>query len=286
MKKLLLLFACFLVIITTKAQDTLTGWTFPVSTGPDSLNANLGTSQNQGYDLRFQLVLTPSSDSTVNTVYFADGPSTFAAATSGWQDGSGVRFWSVKFKAPDYSRFKVSSKQKSVDGPSDFKLQWRLSSTTFEDIPGGLVTVSNDWTTGSVNQLAVPITGQGTGSVYIRWLMNSNTGVNGGTVAPAGISMIDDILVTGVSSLGIDEVVFTNRVSVYPNPNEGSFTVQSTRPLVSLVILDENGRMVYSDNHPSLICKVNLSGISKGSYLLRVLFDDSDKNYTQNFIIR
>lgn len=275
-----------LAMFTAMAQDTITGWTFPVNSGPDSLNANLGTAGNQGYDLRFQLVITPELDSTINTVYFAEGTETYAAATAGWQDGANAKFWSIKFKAANYSNFKVSSKQKSVDGPRDFKLQWRLSSSTFEDVPEGTVTLANDWTTGVVNQLPVPIAEQGTGSIYIRWLMNSNTDVNGGTVTPNGISMIDDILVTAISSLGVDEVVFTNRISIYPVPNNGSFTVKSTQPLTTLTILDASGKSVYTNNNPGTVNPVNLAGAAKGSYLLQVRFADSDKNYSKPFVIR
>lgn len=286
MKKHLLLFAFVTAMITAMAQDTLTGWTFPVNSGTDSLNANLGTAQNKGYDLRFQLVLTPTSDSTINTIYFENGPTTYAAATAGWQDGSGVRFWSVKFKAANYSNFKVNSKQKSENGPRDFKLQWRLSSTTYEDITGGTVTLANDWTTGVVNQLPVPITGQGTSSIYIRWLMNSNINVNGGTVADTGVSMIDDILVTGTSNLGVDEIVYTNRISLFPSPNHGTFTVKSIHPLTSIVVIDENGKILYTDNQPKMSSHINLAGIAKGIYFLRVRFSDSDKDYTRKFIVR
>lgn len=275
-----------LAMFTAVAQDTLTGWTFPVNSGADSLNANLGTAGNQGYDLRFQLVITPEEDSTMNTIYFADGAETYAAATAGWDNGAESKFWSIKFKAADYSNFKVSSKQKSMDGPRDFKLQWRLSSTTFVDVPEGTVTLANDWTTGVVNQLPVPIADQGTGSIYIRWLMNSNTDVNGNTVAPAGVSMIDDILVTGVSSLGVDEILFTNRITIYPVPNNGSFTVKSTQPLTSLTIVDGTGKTVYTNTNPLLENPVNLSGAAKGSYLLQVKFADSDKNYAKPFVIR
>jgi hypothetical protein len=268
------------------AQDIITGWTFPVNTGTDSLNANLGTATNKGYDLRFQLYLSPTSDSTINTIYFDNGPTTFAAATAGWQNGSELKFWSIKFKANNYSNFKVSSKQKSVDGPRDFKLQWRLSSGSFEDISDGEVILANDWTTGVVNQLPVPITGQGTGSIYIRWLMKSNDNVNGGTVTPSGVSMIDDILVTAVSSLGVDEVVFTNRITLFPSPNQGDFTVKSTQPVAFMIITDMNGKVIYSDSKPEMESKINLNGAAKGTYLLKVRFADNDKNYTQKFIIR
>ena len=101
MKKNLLFVVLTLLVSFASAQDTITGWTFPVNTGTDSLNANLGTNQNQGYDLRFQLYQTPTSDSTINTITFIEGATTYAASTTGWQEGNGVRFWSAKFKAGD-----------------------------------------------------------------------------------------------------------------------------------------------------------------------------------------
>jgi len=286
MKKQLLLFAMLIAMFTAVAQDTITGFTFPVNSGPDSLNANLGSPTNMGYDLRFQLAIAPDEDSTINTVYFADGAETYAAATAGWQDGADAKFWSIKFKAANYTNFKVSSKQKSIDGPRDFKLQWRLSSTTFEDITGGTVTLADDWTTGVVNQLAVPIAGQGTGSVYIRWLMGSNIDVNGSTVSPGGTSMIDDILVTATSSLGVDEVVYTNRIRIYPVPSNGIFTVKSLQPMEYLAIVDASGRCIHTALQPGSESQVNISGAPAGNYILQVRFTDSDKSHSKPFTIR
>lgn len=58
MKKLLL---AMMVMMNYQlmAQETLTGWTFPSATVPDSLNADLGTAQNKAYDIRFQWALSP-----------------------------------------------------------------------------------------------------------------------------------------------------------------------------------------------------------------------------------
>jgi len=287
MKKQLLLFAFVIAMGSALAQDTITGWTFPANSGTDSLNANLGTTKNKGYDLRYQLTLTPTTDSTINTIYFASGATTYAAATAGWQDGNGMRFWSIKFKADTvYKNFRVYSKQRSnADGPRDFKLQWRLSNTSYADITGGTVVAADDWTTGVVDNLAVPIAGQGTNSIYIRWVQNSNESVSGGVVASAGVSMIDDILVTAVNPLGVHEIVYTNRVSLYPNPNQGSFTVKSNEPLSSLTVADITGKTVYRDLNPATVSKVNLSGAAKGTYFLKVRFAGSEESYTSKFII-
>jgi len=288
MKKLLLvtLMVCMAGVIS--AQETLTGWTFPTNSGPDSLNANLGTTQNKTYDLRFQWVLTPTTDSTLNTVTFVEGATTYAAATTGWENGTDVKFWSIKFKANNYSNFKISSKQKSdaaSAGPRDFKIQWRLSSGTYADVADGAVTLGSDWTTGVVTDLPVPITGQGTGSIYIRWIMASNTDVNGGTVAPGGQSMIDDILVTGVNSIGMNEILYTNRLKVYPTPNNGTFNISSTQEMDQMVVTDVNGKTIYSMTNPSLKQSVTITDAKPGLYLLKVRFAGSDTEVSTRFVV-
>jgi hypothetical protein len=270
------------------AQETLTGWTFPVNTGSDSLNANLGTTGNKTYDIRFQWVLTPTLDSTLNTVTFVDGATTFAAATTGWASGADIKFWSVKFKANNYSDFKLSSKQKSDatnPGPRDFKLQWRLSSGTYADVPGGTITLASDWTTGVVTDLPVPITGQGTSSIYVRWIMTSNTDINGGTVTAAGQSMIDDILITGVSVTGQNEILYTNRLKVFPSPNNGNFNITSTEPMDVLSITDVSGKTLVTMNNPSQKQAVSVSNAKPGLYLLKVRFAGSDQEVVTRFVV-
>ena len=288
MKKQLLFIVMALMAGTLSAQDTITGWNFPANSGPDSLNANLGLTANKSYDLRFQWVLTLTSDSTLNTVTFVDGPTTFAAATTGWENGAEVKFWSVKFKASDYSNFKVSSKQKSDaanPGPRDFKLQWRLSSGTYADIAGGAITLGSDWTTGVVTDLPVPITEQGTSSIYIRWIMSSNTDINGGTVAATGQSMIDDILLTGVNSLGQNEILFTNRLKVFPSPNNGTFTISSTEPIDIMTITDLSGKNIYAMTNPSQKQSVSISDAKPGIYILKVRFSGNDQDITTRFVV-
>ncbi|MEI6433939.1 MAG: T9SS type A sorting domain-containing protein [Bacteroidota bacterium] len=288
MKKQLLLIVIALMAGTLSAQETLTGWNFPVNSGLDSLNANLGLTPNKAYDLRFQWVLTPTTDSTLNTITFVNGATTFAAATTGWENGASVKFWSVKFKASDYTNFKVSSKQKSDaanPGPRDFKLQWRLSSGTYADVSGGTVIVASDWTTGVVTNLPVPIAGQGTGSIYIRWIMTSNTDINGGTVSSTGQSMIDDILVTGVNSLGQNEILYTNRLKVFPSPNNGTFTLSSTESLDGISISDLSGKTIFKMDNPSLNQTVTISKARPGLYLLKVRFSGSDQELSTRFIV-
>jgi len=286
MKKQLLFTLMLCFAISAIAQDTITGWTFPANSGADSLNANLGTTQNQTYDMRFEWVLAPTIDSTVNTVTFTDGVTTYAAATAGWDNGMDVKFWSIKFKANNYSNFKVSSRQKSeTGGPRDFKLQWRLSSTTFADVPNGTVTLGADWTAGAVTELPVPITGQGTSSIYIRWIMTSNNDINGGTVASPAQSMIDDILVTAVSSLGEQEILYSNGLKIVPSPNHGSFRIVSTERIDKVRVCDASGRTVFTGNDPSSVQPIALQHASPGLYILKVKFAGSEEEYSARFIV-
>ena len=288
MKKPLLFLSMIFLSCAIMAQDTITGWTFPVNTGADSLNANLGTSQNQGYDLRFQWV-TPN-DTTVNTVFFTDGSTSYAAATTGWENGANEKYWSIKFKASGYSDFKLSSRQKSIytgynAGPGEFKIQWRLSGGEFADVPNGTVTVVNDWTTGQVTDLPVPITGQGTSSIYIRWISTTNNDFGGTPITPNGISMIDDIVLTGTSASGTRDILYTNRVLVYPTPNQGNFTVDSKVPVSSVEIYSVDGKLVYRNMDGGLKFDVNSGITAKGTYLLKIIFSDSEGSYSQKILI-
>jgi hypothetical protein len=288
MKKLYLFLTFAIISGSLFAQDTLTGWTFPVNSGLDSLNANLGTTQNKGYDLRFQWV-TPN-DTTINSVFFTDGSTSYAAATTGWDNGTDNKYWSIKFKANNYSNIKVSSHQKSIystyaPGPADFKLQWKITGGTYEDVPGGTIHVSNDWTTGAVDSLAVPVTNSGAASVYIRWIATSDLDINGSALTANGINMIDDILVTGTSTLGSDDIIFTNRLNIYPVPNNGKFTVESKVPVRSLEVYDLSGKSIYHDFSNGVKFSINLGTVIKGTYILKIGFTDTKKTCSIKFLV-
>jgi hypothetical protein len=283
MKKLLLFAIIFSSAFTLGAQTVITGWTFPSKNGADSLNANLGLAGNKSYDIRFE-----GTDTAYDVIYFSPEATDYSAAAKGWDNGSDAKFWSIKFKAADYRTFKVSSKQYSTDAdksPRDFKLQWRLSSGTYADVPSGTITVSNDWSTGVVTNLDVPITGQGSSSIYIRWIMTSNTSVNGGTVQADGETRIDDIQVTALSTLGNNEIVYSNRLTISPNPNHGRVNLTSTVALKEFRIIDLKGRTISSGNCTGTSLSIDLPGIAPGTYALSVKFEDQDAWYTKRFVV-
>lgn len=285
MKKSLLFIALFILTIAVNAQETIIGFSFPTN-DTISKRPNSGLAANAGYDIRKE----GSGSTALDTVTFSNGVTTgdFAATSTNWDNGANTKFWSIKFKAPGYTDFKVSSKQRSGGnnaGPKNFQIQWRLSSGTYADVANGAVICANDWTTGVVNQLPVLITGQGTGSVYIRWLMTTNEDANGGTVAATGISKIDDIVVTATNTVGIEETIYTNTVNIYPNPSNGFFNIDANDAVNEILIYNALGKLILKSNPDKLNNQIDLTSFGKGIYFVNLRYDDNSY-YTSKVVVR
>ncbi len=119
------------------------------------------------------------------------------ASATGWASGAGTKAWVVEFETTGYANLYLSSKQSATNrSPQDFKIQYSLDNSTWTDVTGGTVTLAQDWTTGVVNSLAFPAACDNQASVFVRWIMTSNTGV-GGNILANRASYIDDIYVVG-----------------------------------------------------------------------------------------
>lgn len=291
MKKLLLILAaCILAIGLTNAQnDTVTGWTFPTDIGEDSLNANYGTSQNMGYDIRFENDATGDQDDITFT-NGAEGSGDFAATADGWEDGDGIKFWSIKFKAGDFKNMYLYSKQRSggnKPGPKYFKLQYKVGgqSGVWTDIPGAsTIEVANEWETGVVDGLELPAEINNAGqSVYIRWLMETNESSAGGTVAADGVSKIDDIYIVGTNNVGVEEIVYA-KVNLFPNPVVESFKIETPLTVKRVDIYTVNGSLAKTVEGAG-ITKVEVHGLSRGHYFV-ALTDASNARMTKKVIIK
>ena len=173
-------------------NDNLVSWNFP--NNPDNATADGGITAN--------LTQTITTNSTGAVSYIPIGTpasTTSIAISSGWNSGSLSKFWEVSFTTAGYENIRFSSLQRSSNtGPRDFKVQYKIgASGTYTDVPGGSVTVANNWTTGQLTNIALPSACNNQSSVYLRWIMTSNTGVNSSPVDVAGSSAIDNILVEG-----------------------------------------------------------------------------------------
>lgn len=259
----------------------ITGWTF-LDENDTEFNANLGLSGNLNYDLRAESENT-GNQLTLTITNGAAGTGDFAATAAGWENGANDKFWSVKFKADGYSDFRVSSKMRSGEntpGPKYWKLQYMMSGGgAWTDIPGGDVSIANNWTTGVVDNLPIPtdINNPGTSSVYVRWIMTSNEDINGVDVLSDGICKIDDILVTALNYNAVEEVVFDSRLRIYPNPSNGLFSVKSSQNMEMVRVVNMQGQVVFETTASATKNWIDLSHCNSGIYFVHIkLANDPD----------
>jgi hypothetical protein len=270
MKKTLTILFFLMILMAGSAmqgQVLLAKWTFPTGTATDSL-ADGGLPWNLDKAIR-----TDGGTSVID--FTKNGATTKSAQATGWDNGAMTKCWVVSLNTLGYDQLKLSSKQQSGGnnpGPRDYKVQYRIGTTgTWEDVPNSTILTANDWTTGALNNIDLPMFCSSQGLIFLRWIMTTNTNSSGGTVTSGGINKIDDIYITGSLFIGINEQLSTINFNVAPNPSSGPVTITSPVMIRSLEIIDMSGRMVYSDQEVNRL-NVTLREVfaSRGSYLIRI----------------
>jgi len=265
--------------------DTIIGFNFADTTDTE-FNADFGLANNLTYNIRAE-----NDSAEVRTLTYTNGAADYAATAEGWDNGANFKFWSVKFKADDYYDMKVWSKQRSggtYPGPKYWKLQYKLGgSGTWADVPGGNITTANDWTTGVLNEVALPadVNDPGTTSVYLRWLMTTNESVGGADVTALGVSKIDDIIVTGTHMAGMQGIIYDNNVNVYPNPCSDVLNLESSEEIVKTEIYNMMGALVYSAASRTEFVKINMTNFDSGLYVVVLHFANESKVATRKILV-
>jgi len=284
MKKALLLFVAVLGFSTmTFAQiDTVIGFTFPVNTGLDSLNANFGDTLNLGYDIRFE----SQSAGTTDSVTLTNGATDYAATANSWENGMNDKYFSIKFKTGNYNNLVLYAKMRSGGanpGPKYFKVQYKIGgSGTWTDVSTDTVTIANDWTTGVINGWNLPSeTWNASQSVYVRFLSITNENVSGGTVDSVGVVKMDDIFVLGNNNTAIGENSLMN-TRVFPNPATDVLNIENNESIAVMYIMSTDGRVVSTISNPAQ--NINISNLAAGNYMLRMISVDNNVK-TQSLIV-
>jgi PKD repeat protein len=169
----------------------LVKWDFPNGSGDQVADGGVPANVSQ--------TISAVGTGVLSYVAGVDGTPDLAISTTAWDAGNGTKFWQIEFSTEGYTDLSVSSVQRSSNtGPRDFKIQYRIGlGGTWTDVSGGAVTVANDYTTGVVNGLALPSACDDEPSVFLRWIMTSNTAVGGAAVASTGTSRMDDLVISG-----------------------------------------------------------------------------------------
>jgi Domain of unknown function (DUF5011)/Listeria-Bacteroides repeat domain (List_Bact_rpt) len=157
-----------------------------------------------------------------NSITITTGGATFSAwvwwvwlpssspNTENRDNGSGAKYWMIQFSTLWHTGLQLSSKQRSSNtGPRDFIVQYSTWWVIWFDVWLPIV-VANNFTGGVVNNLSLPSVLSNQPTVYLRWIMTSNTSVSAWVVAAAWTSRIDDILV-------VWDPIFTLTYTAWPN---------------------------------------------------------------------
>ncbi|MBW7867611.1 MAG: T9SS type A sorting domain-containing protein [Brumimicrobium sp.] len=139
----------------------------------------------------------------------------------------------------------------------------------------------------------------GTGVTYQWWDCQNQTIVTGATdrvfhvLATGSYAVIvdngvcaDTSICVNVNVTGLDEeIVNSNNIIVYPNPNNGKFTIKADFE-GSISIYNSLGKIIYQGDHATGEQLINLNEeIESGMYILR--FQDTSYNFVyKNLIIR
>lgn len=269
MNKILLLFSTLIIFnIGVNAQEILiAGWSFP----EQSAAANEGTEGNIGTEI---YTMGGTSD-----IQFKNGIESKAAQVTGWDNGMDTKAWVIEITTLGYENLTISSLQQSggnEPGPKDYKLQYSVEADVWVDIPDGVITVENDWTTSAVENLPLPEACYDVELLKIRWVMSSNEASAGtGTVLESGKDKIDNIVIMGDMENAIDEQSMIV-LNVYPNPTSGLVTINAERNIETIQLISLSGQMVKTLSFNSPFVNFNLSDLPRGTYFLQTKVSGSD----------
>ncbi|SDZ61763.1 Endonuclease YncB, thermonuclease family [Evansella caseinilytica] len=166
---------------------TLAEWNFdaesPLTTG--------GTENNIGREMSL-------TGAAITGYATGNGSGSRAIASNGWNN-SEESFWMISLNTAGYESVTLSSRQYgSNTGPRDFKVEYSLDGSIWEEVAHSTITVASNWSSGYLNGAVLPAKANNQEQVFIRWINTSNASVSGGTIGAAGTSRIDDVTVTGL----------------------------------------------------------------------------------------
>ncbi len=159
--------------------------------------------------------------------------------------------------------------------------------------PLPVVSLGNDTT---ICEYDVLVLDAGSGFADYNWASGTTTqtdtvqssGTQTVTVTDAnGCSNSSSVTITFDECLSVDEFTFANGVSVYPNPNAGTFNLQieDQQGAVKTEIYSTFGRLIYSNTFEddSSEHTINLTNVSTGTYFIKIYANG--EQYTEKLVI-
>jgi hypothetical protein len=277
--KLFLMSLISVSAVRASAQVTLAKWTFPNNLISDTI-------QNGTLTLNLGAAIRTYGTSTLT---MTNGQTTgdYAVTATGWDNGADLKNWNIHIATTGYSGITLSSKQRSGNtnaGPVNWKAQYKAGhSGNWNDIPGGSITVANDWS-GVLNNLSLPSDCDNISDLYIRWIMTTNIGIGAANVGSAGVSKIDDIVITGSVITGFEDQTLNTGLKLYPNPARKILNIESYEIIKRIFIYNYAGSCVYDREVNSGEMTMDVSSFDHGLYILKCVYN-FNRFKTQRFEI-
>jgi len=253
------------VLQTALAQDTIVKWTFPNNKLSDTV-------QNGTNPLNLTATLRVEG---AGPVAMKNGASDYAAQATNWDNGMNSKYWYISFLTTGYGQVQISSKQSAGGtngGPVDFMIQYKIGSAeTWTDLTTDTVKLANNWTSGVISNLDLPAECQDQSVlVYIRWIMASDKDISLPAITAAGISKIDDIIVTGMPNTGFNTKLEAKSLRTYPNPSLSSFSISTGKETSLIEIYNSKGQLVYKIIPDNELFTINTS-LPTGLYFVKAV---------------
>ncbi|MCL2564088.1 MAG: S-layer homology domain-containing protein, partial [Oscillospiraceae bacterium] len=125
-----------------------------------------------------------------------DFSSAAASRGSGLDNQVGTAWWEVNLSSAGYTNLSVSWRQRSSNtGPRDWRLEYSTDRATWH--PADNPVIPNITANLTARTGTLPVGADNQGVLYVRWVIASNTGVNGNPVGGGGTTQIQDIVISG-----------------------------------------------------------------------------------------
>ena len=89
--------------------------------------------------------------------------------------------------------------------------------------------------------------------------------------------------ISGIAASGIESNNLENLIKIFPNPNNGSFTIENISDVKTVRIFNGIGKCVY-ETETSFDNSINLSGFDKGIYFIQITTSENEFQ-TSKFIV-
>ena len=156
----------------------------------------------------------------------------------------------------------------------------------FDDADENVFTSTSQGEASYTFDVTVPVNvSVGSTRLRIRWTDDGDVGTNTTPCGNSSYGEVEDYTINLVVATDINALVNKNIFEVYPNPNNGVFTINMINTSNNNIqITNVLGELVYSNNVNFNSTTIDLSSLTKGVYLVRVKNDNTTE--TKSIVIK